>query len=109
MPAPAEETKKHKGKTPSFGNSNAPLFLNYFQPETNPASVGSSTPNTLKTEEIKLDKRSVGGRTTNHSGSILDKFAEPILTNRTVGNKKPNRATYRPSRPASKKASPTLK
>ena len=32
--APKEEKKRHKGKTPSFGNTNASLFLNNFQIET---------------------------------------------------------------------------
>lgn len=69
-----EETKKHKGKTPSFGNTNPPLFLNNFQ--IDPTEIGSdnNTPNYIKKEreeEIKADKRTFSKTP---SADLTDKF-----------------------------------
>lgn len=99
-----EEKKRHKGKTPSFGNSNAPLFLNNFQ--INPEDINSEniTPH-YQEEEIKTDRRSY---TKFPSSEVPDKWSAPILSHRgekKSGSKRPTRPGQR-NRPLSKKASP---
>ena len=78
-----EEQKKHKGKTPSFGNSNAPLFLNNFQIDTNQLSSGTNTPSNTKSEEIKIEHKRVAGSRSRHGG-ITDRIliSQPILSHR---------------------------
>lgn len=105
-----EETKKHKGKTPSFGNTNPPLFLNNFQ--IDPTEIGSdnNTPNYIKKEkdeELKADKRTFSKTP---SADLTDKFSAPILSHREP-KKNPVKKTAKPlnrTRPLSKKASPKL-
>uniref|UniRef100_A0A7S3JI48 Uncharacterized protein n=1 Tax=Euplotes harpa TaxID=151035 RepID=A0A7S3JI48_9SPIT len=46
--SPKEEQKRHKGKTPSFGNSNTPLFMNNFQTDNSDMNSGTGTPSYSK-------------------------------------------------------------
>lgn len=105
---PQEEGKRHKGKTPSFGNSNAPLFLNNFQIDAADISSENNTPSYNKKEEAKTDRRSLNKIP---STELTDKFTAPILSHREMKKtqpKKPSKQGYR-TRPLSKKASPNVR
>lgn len=101
-----EETKKHKGKTPSFGNTNAPLFLNNFQVDGEDSLPPElRTPENLHEEELKTDRRSLNK---NQTSDLTDKFKAPILSHRDTrkaGSRKPIRAGQR-NRNSLNKASP---
>ena len=102
-----EEIKKHKGKTPSFGNTNAPLFLNNFNIETSDINSGANTPSYTKVEENKFDRKTFSKMP---NTNLIDKFAAPVLSHRDVKkttSKNTARAVQR-DRPMSKKASPKL-
>jgi hypothetical protein len=102
-----EETKKHKGKTPSFGNANSPLFLNNFQIDTEANIV--IEPNTAgnRKEETKNERRTFSNKA---SADLTDKFTSPILSHRGDTRKPaPKKSVTRPGqrpRPLSKKTSP---
>jgi hypothetical protein len=98
-----EEKKKHKGKTPSFGNTNAPLFLNNFQIDPNEIISDNTTPLSHK-EDTKSDRRTY----MHPSTEITEKFSAPILSHREQkksGGRKPVRGSVK-NRQHSKKASP---
>ena len=104
---PQEETKKHKGKTPSFGNTNAPLFLNNVNIETSEINSGANTPSYTKAEENKFDRKTFSKPPNNN---LVDKFTAPVLSHREVkksSGKNTARVPVR-ERQLSKKTSPNL-
>jgi hypothetical protein len=101
-----EETKKHKGKTPSFGNANSPLFLNNFQIDTEANIVVEQNTRESRKEETKNDRRTFSGK---GSADLTDKFTSPILSHRDTRKTVPKKSVTRPGqrpRPLSKKTSP---
>lgn len=104
---PQEETKKHKGKTPSFGNTNAPLFLNNVNIETSEMNSGANTPSYTKAEENKFDRKTFSKPPSNN---LMDKFTAPVLSHRER-NKGSGKHTARApvrERQMSKKTSPNM-
>ena len=102
-----EETKKHKGKTPSFGNTNNPLFLNNFEIDGDDMNRVLDTHGNLRREELKTDRRSYNK---NPSTDLTDKFSAPILSHRETrkaGSKRPARGGQR-QRNTFSKVSPSL-
>lgn len=102
-----EETKRHKGKTPSFGNTNAPLFLNNFMIDADADIVIEQNTPDYRKEELKSERRTFSNKA---SADLTDKFTAPILSHRDMSRKagpknSVTRAGQRP-RPLSKKTSP---
>jgi hypothetical protein len=101
-----EETKKHKGKTPSFGNANSPLFLNNFQIDSEANIVAEQNTRESRKEEGKNERRTFSSK---GSADLTDKFASPILSHRDTKKTVPKKSVTRPGqrpRPLSKKTSP---
>lgn len=72
-----EETKRHKGKTPSFGNTNNPLFLN--NSEINGQEMKEEVEESG--EDLYINRKSLNN---NPSTDLTDKFIAPILSHREV-------------------------